>query len=367
MAKRNAPKTDAVKAALLAKGRPWERAVKPGDYLKTGSLLLDLACTGRADGGFAKGRYFRLIGDSSTGKTFLSLTCFAEAARNPAFKDYRLIFYDKEGGALMDFARFFGQAMADRIEVVTSADIPNLEHFFYHLDDQLNKGPLIAVVDSWESLVPRDDDKKFEEEKTAARKGTKITGTYGMAKAKRSSQDMRRVNDKLQTTGSILIGISQTRANIDPMSHETRTVGGGMAQKFYAALEIWTSPLGKLTKTIKGNYVQIGIRVKAKIKKNRLSGKEWDIEIPIYWSHGIDDVGSLVDYLVQWKHWPRESEDRDPTKGKITAVEFEFAGGREAIIKRIEADGLVPDLRGIVTDVWETVVEAAQVERQPRY
>jgi hypothetical protein len=53
--------------------------------LSTGSTLLNLACSDRPDAGYFKGAYYYLVGDSQAGKTWLLLSCFAEACRNPQF------------------------------------------------------------------------------------------------------------------------------------------------------------------------------------------------------------------------------------------------------------------------------------------
>jgi hypothetical protein len=75
-----------------------------------------LSCSGNAKGGFAKGKYHFIVGDSASGKTWLSLTCLAEAAMNPEFENYRFIYDNVEDGALMDIERFFGSKVAERIE-----------------------------------------------------------------------------------------------------------------------------------------------------------------------------------------------------------------------------------------------------------
>ncbi len=93
-----------------------KKELKRADYLSTGSTLLNLACTGYPFRGFAKGYYYFIVGDSTSGKTFLSLTCLAEASINKNFKDYRFIYDNSEGGALMDIERFFGSGVAERIE-----------------------------------------------------------------------------------------------------------------------------------------------------------------------------------------------------------------------------------------------------------
>ena len=119
--------TEDLKAALRQKAAPREPPVGPADWLSTGSTLLNLALSGRVDGGLCKGRYFYFVGDSDSGKTMLTQTCFAEAAINRNFDDHRLVFYNREDGALMDFARFFGPRMAARVEVIRPREIPTLE------------------------------------------------------------------------------------------------------------------------------------------------------------------------------------------------------------------------------------------------
>src|SRR6266568_200674 len=100
---------------MLLKRRDKPLLNKEG-ALSSGSTLLNLACTGYPDLGFLKGGYYYLVGDSISGKTWLSMSCFAEACRNKAFHNYRLVFDDVEGGALMDVEHYFGREVALRME-----------------------------------------------------------------------------------------------------------------------------------------------------------------------------------------------------------------------------------------------------------
>jgi hypothetical protein len=106
--------TDLVKAALTTRRPGYNTFTPSSSYLSTGSTLLNLACSGKVSGGFIKGHYYHFVGDSSSGKTFLCLTCLAEAAINPHFDDYQLIHDDAENGSLFDFGKFFGPKMAGR-------------------------------------------------------------------------------------------------------------------------------------------------------------------------------------------------------------------------------------------------------------
>ena len=143
-----------LKASLKKKTKP-----KQYDLLSTGSTLLNLACSGKAHGGFPTGSYIFMVGDSMSGKTWLSLTCLAEAVLDNKFKDHRFIYDNVERGARMELSRFFGQKMVDRLEPPAVDDEGNevfstyVEEFYFYLDDAFKDGrPFIYVLDSMDGL-----------------------------------------------------------------------------------------------------------------------------------------------------------------------------------------------------------------------
>jgi len=343
------------------------RELQPSDFLSTGSTLLNLACTGKVHGGFAKGSYFFVVGDSVSGKTFLTLTCLAEASINKHFDDYRFIHDDVEGGALMDIERFFGKGVAERMESpAMEGDLPinseTIEDFYFHLDDAFEEGkPFIYVLDSMDALSSDYEGKKFKEKKKAARSGKQAKGDYGDGKAKINSGWIRKARSALEKTGSILVVISQTRDNVGAgLFESSKTRSGGRSLRFYATLELWSSVKGRLNKSVRGNKRQVGIVSKVEVRKNRETGRERTVEIPIYHSYGIDDVGSCIDYLVGEKHWTAKS-------GVIKAEEFEFEGRRNKLIRMIEQEGLQKDLRELVGEVWSEIETACELKRKGRY
>jgi len=168
---------------VLKKPRLTKSTIERSDFLSTGSTLLNLACTGYPDGGFAKGFFYFMVGDSKSGKTFLSRTCLAEATINSHFKNYRLVYDDVEGGALMDTRRYFGDGLADRLEPPDvdadgeSVYSETIEDFYFNLDDALSADrPCIYVLDSMDAVNTDYSRKKFDEKKKASRKGTKAKG-----------------------------------------------------------------------------------------------------------------------------------------------------------------------------------------------
>lgn len=338
--------------------------------LGTGSTLLNLATSGEWSGGLITGSYYFFVGDSSSGKTFLTLTCFAEAAQNKAFSRYRFIYDDVEGGALMDFEKFFGAAVASRVEPPSGTKMQPLysqtaEEFYCNLDNALDgKNPCIYVLDSMDALSSKYEQKKFEEKKKALEKGTEAKGDYGDGKAKINSSRLRACLPKLRDTGSVLIIINQTRDNINAGLFEpAKTRSGGHALTFYATLELWSSVGGKLKKTVRGKDRLIGITSRIRVKKNRLTGKTRTIEIPIYYEYGIDDVGSCVEYLLSEGTWE--------TKGGLVVVsdivDEPVSLRRNQIVKYIEDNSLEVDLRLLVSRTWKDVEKACSMNRKPRY
>jgi len=359
---------DAARKALM-KPQSIQQEIRREDMLSTGSTLLNLACTGTSYGGFLKGHYYSVVGDSSSGKTFLALTCFAEASINKNFKDFRLIYDDVEGGMLMSLERYFGKGVAERLEspAVDDAGAPifstTIEEFFFHADDAFTgETPVIYVLDSMDALSSDYEWKKFDERKTAARGGKEAKGNYGDGKAKANSEGIRKILSGLRETGSILIVISQTRDNIGAQPFQpTKVRSGGHALKFYAGLELWASVKSTLTRQVKGKKRAIGINAKIRVKKNRIQGKDRTVEVPIYHSMGIDDLGSCVDYLVDEGYWKKNRT------GIITAPELELTGRQDLLVHQIEEGKMERDLRDLVAEVWDDVEKACVVVRKPRY
>jgi len=333
--------------------------------LSSGSTLLNCACSGRPNGAFARGGFYLVVGDSTSGKTVLAGTCFAEAAINTKFDDYELIFDNAEGGALM-FEKFFGEKISARIQAPRYDKEGNpvcsrtVEEFYYNLSDCLKADkPCVYVLDSENALGSKAATDKFEEQKEAFEKGKDAAGSYGVEKARIHSQNLPSVVALLQDTGSILIVISQTRDNLG-FGFEKKTRSGGKALKFYAMLEMWSSVKEHMKRTVKGTARDIGIVAEVRIRKNRFTGKDRSVTIPIYHSVGFDDIGACVDYLVQEKHWKVKD-------GEIYAEELGGQGTREQVVSQIEKQNKEQDIRALVGEVWAEIEAACEVHRKSRY
>lgn len=334
------------------------------NYISSGCTLVNLACTGMTRYAYKMGDYILCVGDSNTGKTYLALACLAEASINPVFDDYRLIYDGPEGGAQMDIVKCFGQRLADRIELLTPGDgaSDSLEEMYDKTDDDFKKGPCIRVVDSFDALITEEDEEQVADERKAREEGKKAKGSYAMSKAKKNSQRLRIAASNAIKSKSIFFAISQTRDNIGFGSQfNPKTRSGGKSLKFYAQIEMWLSSKGNIDAPYKGKKVQIGHHTIVKVQRSRHTGKKRDAYFPIYHSTGIDDIGSMIDFLVEWKHWKGTSE----TIKK--APEFKFSGSKEDLAQKIDKDGTKPKLRKIVGEVWRDIESKCKVERSNPY
>ncbi len=358
-----------VKKGLRRKRSKTKPAAK---MLSTGSTLLNLAMSGRVDGGWVAGHYYLFVGDSDSGKSWLMHSALAEASIDPRFDSYRLIYDNTEAKALMDVGRYFGEKLVERIEPPGTEDgepvySESVEDFYYHVDDALGVGrPFVYILDSQDSLTSDREAKKFAQQKRQSRgkaskaDAAKGAGDFGDGKAKVHSGNIRKLIRPLERSGSILIVVNQSRDSFDLFTNESYS--GGRALKFYAVCQLWSYNAGQITKTYKGKRRQLGIKCRIKVKKNHIIGKNSDVVVPILHSHGIDDVGACIDYLCGEGYWTE-------SRGIVTATGLgpELKMKRERLVQKIESDGDADDLRSLVGTVWKEIEAACEPRRKPKY
>ena len=383
MAKRKSTKR--LKEELTTRTPLVSGTIKSSDLLSSGSTILNLVCTGKPSGAFYKGGYFHLPGKADSGKTVVVMTAFAEAVRSKSFRNYKLIHDNPEGGAMMDSSLYGGKKTVDKIEDPPRGTSEWVEDFFYNLDDlYAMRKSFIYVLDSLDALGSEQDEKQFVKKKSARGTQEKAGGDYHLARPKLISQGLRKAMSELPRTGSILLVISQTRDNVGASMFEQQDkYSGGRALEFYTRLQLWFSGGRAINKKIQGNVHQIGIQCRVRVKKNHVTGKKATVEFPIYHSYGIDDIGSMVDWLLDnnggWGKAPLKKDKSMRSRGaqrtgskpkgsnNIKAPEFDFVGTKADLISKIEIEGRYKELQLLVAATWRSIEEATQLKRPRRY
>lgn len=342
----------------LTKVKPKEKRL----LVPSGSVMLNLACSNTWRGAFEVGRMSNLIGDSSSGKTYLALEMLAQCANNPRFEDYSLIYDDVEHALSMDIENLFGKRLANRIEgpegpLETTEPSRTIEDWHFNVKNALENGPCIYVLDSFDALTCEADIDKIEEMRKAREAGREVAGSYNMAKPKKASQILQDIVSEIEQSKSFLLIISQTRDNITPGSFEKKTRSGGRALKFYAQHEIWLAVTGKLRKTINGKQRVVGNEIKVKVSKNKLTGTFREVGFDFRHGYGCDDINSSLDFLMQ---------EGVISKGK-KLVWNDIEGSQDKLVQIIEDRGLETQLFKDVQATWLEIEEKLKPNRKSKY
>ena len=332
---------------------------EPRLFIPSGSTLLNLALSDKWDGGFASGTMVNVIGDSSSGKTILGLGMFAEVARDERFDKYRLIHDDAEHARAFNLAYLFGEAMAERLEEPPEGNSQTIQGLQANVYDAIKQGdPFLYMQDSWDSLSSIEEMKKAEKSIEAMRSEGKddASGSYHMEIAKIGGQIMRQVVGKVSKTDSLLFIVFQTRDNISKYGPKKKR-SGGSAPTFYATHEIWLKVKG--FKKRKDRV--IGVDVEARVSKNKITGKKDRVApFTIYYDYGVDDIGSMVDWMVDEGFWKLK-------KKTILATGLKVEAGRDKLIAAIESKGLERKLQKMVGRRWGQIEESLKLGRKRRF
>lgn len=335
--------------------------------------MLNLAFTDSVNGGWPVGNVSTLPGKSQAGKTVLILSTFAEACLDDYFRDYRLIYDDVERRNDFDLKRLFppliprletpsGLLYKDFVKGSEDSGISNTIQDLLHRMMLLKKEgrSFVYVVDSLDSLSSEEEllknlKKAIESEKGEAAK--KLAGSYNVEKAKILGEILRQISGVIADTNSVLIITQQIRQRIGAMpGQDPYTTSGGEAPEFYSHVRPFLTKVGSIKKLKR----VIGVQTLAKMKKSSITGKYRDVKFDIYYDMGIDDVGSMVQFLLDEGHWKSGSW--------ITAEEFDIrANGKDELVKAIENGGHERRLKRIVQRKWNEIEEALKLRRKPRY
>jgi len=332
-------------------------------FIPSGSTLLNLACSETIRGAYALGKVVTMPGASSTGKTLMQLTMFAEMNKISEFKDYDLYYDDVEESLEFDLTKF---NLQDRLLFpIPDKDPPHSDTIEDFKSNMLliakKKRPFVYILDSLDALTSTVE---LEREYKNALKIAKsdehvkeLKNSYKTEKAKTIGEILRMTKQILKELNSVLIIVQQKRQKIGVVFGDKSTTSGGEAPFFYSSYQIWL----KHRSEIKEKGILIGNKVIAKVSKNKFTGKRREVEFEIYDEFGIDDIGSCIDYLVLTEHWKKAS------KGVITAKEFNVEKTKKALITEIEKNDYEERLKRIVGRKWLEIENSVKLNRKAKY
>ncbi len=261
------------------------------EFIPSGSALMDLIL----GGGYPLGRISNIVGDRSSGKTLLAIESCANFAKS--FPTGLIHYIEAESAFDVDYAASLGLPI-DRVTMHNEYNtVEQLFTFLEELLEGLQGEPVLCIIDSLDALSDEAElERKFNE------------GSFGAAKAKKLSEAFRRLVRAINKKRCHLMFISQIRDNIGVMFGKKHTRSGGKALDFYASQVVWLTELGKIKRQTHKIERVIGLDVKAKCEKNKITMPFREVELVLRFGYGMDDEQSSLKWLL--KVSPGEEVDR---------------------------------------------------------
>ncbi len=285
--------------------------------------------------GYCEKQIIKLRGDAQTGKSHLAL----EAAANflHAHPNGRVRYIDRENASDDEYIKSLG-IDADRferplglttVEAVTADMVDQLEAFSVNRKEADRKGaaaeeksaknkpgkkkavkkkvakkrpipkicddPLLYVVDTWDGL---------SSEAELAR-DVSNPATYAMEKQKKGQELARRIQSLIEGSSFTLIVVTQNRWKQSAMPGHApyRSNSGGSWLEFWPSQVLDLATGDYIKNTRRGHERKYGRWIKVIPEKNRRSGPQHHVWVPLMFRYGICDLSACVRFLIDEEGW----------------------------------------------------------------
>lgn len=294
-----------------------EPAPKPAKYIRTGCDLLDILLGGKKNTfGIQAGTILGIWGDSGSGKSFIINEMIAANYYRDK-KHFRWLDNDCENGNKFDCKKLYGLDMSSEGKEISgfakdektgkvkpvsitfhhSATVQEMDaHLSLFLSGLKEDEYGIYAQDSLDAIpdAGAEDEQQDRVAKLVAGKEVVDKGSYNMGKQKFLSKFFASNVDELERKNCLLVITSQYRAAIGSMIPNQKTVTGGYALKYYCHTILDLSVVRK----IEAAGREIGAIVKARTRnKSRTERPGREIIYSVYYTRGIDNVGTNIDFL----------------------------------------------------------------------
>ena len=256
-------------------------------------------------GGAPRGLITEVYGNPSAGKTALCLHLVAEAQK----KDIKCCYIDVELALNKELAVKMGVDTSKLIVVRPTTG----EEAFEVVENMADKGFGLIIMDSVASLSATPE---LESDYTE--------NSIGL-QARLISKAMRKLIGCIMRNNTALVFINQIRAKMATMpGAKTTTTSGGMAIPFYSSIRLEIARIG----WIKEEKDIVGMELKIKTEKNKLSRPQLSTEVNFLFDTGFDTVEDSLQLKLL--------EGSIVRTGNTYYVDDQKIGDHNAIIKHLQ-------------------------------
>jgi hypothetical protein len=191
-------------------------------------------------------------------------------------------------------------------------------------------------------------------------------GSYGAGaeKAKYLSDSFfDNICDRMSGKDVTLMIVSQIREAIGVTYGKKYKRNGGKALNFYTHVVAWLYEQEKMITQFRGEKRPHGVRVLARIERNKVGKPFREAEFQALFDYGVDDISSCLAYLYGPKVDKINWDD-------LSKKELEEAGGgykRADLVSKIEREHLQDVLADRAEEAWLEIESAIKTDREKRY
>lgn len=258
-------------------------------WVPTGSDVLDLAIANRPNGGFPVGRITEVTGLEASGKSLLA----AYALKSTQEMGGVAVYIDTEAAVSRDYL----QAIGVDIDKLLYIPLEALEDIFDTIESivlrvrESHKDTVVTIV--VDSIMGATTKNELSSEH--GKDG------YATEKAIVLSKAMRKITNMISRQNVCLILTNQLRVRMGISFGDPYGTSGGKAVAFHSSVRLRLKSIGKIKTKVNGVDQVVGISTSATVQKNRLGPPLKNVSYDIYFDSGIDNYGSWLKTLKDFK------------------------------------------------------------------
>ncbi len=252
-------------------------------WIPTGWSLLDRAI----GGGFPVGRTVELYGKESSGKSTLSVHAMVNCQKMGG----HVVLYDPEATFNKALASHLGVDLSKLIVINQKVPLEDIFNCFVKMLEAVretsSEAPILLV---WDTLAATPTKKEIEEQEDGGRMG-------GQYRAQIVRRGMRSITQIVSEMNACLLVLNHVYDSMGMGGMVITETPGGRGVKFHSSVRVHLKTMGWIRD--KEDSDPMGVKILARIEKNKLASPRKEVETRIIFGQGFDNLYSLFSYAVE--------------------------------------------------------------------